>query len=657
MKQISFILFLFILTACVEGDKVIIDQGQVLNSDNTVDSIEFNSESDNNQSSFQTIKNENKSSEIIKKYVGLCEEGEFNFIPNGDFEKPLINKNWKILNKDDDQTLAWEVNWNSKKPCGKNQVSPRLEIQKNGNNQILELDSDCQGNNQFNMTYPVKKEKTKIKINQKISNLPYGSIMKLKFDVKKRNSLVTEDLLVKIGKYKNIFKNEDLSFNWQTKELIFELNDKKLDENDDLNLIFSAKGGKSDSFGLQMDNIKLLILNNCFLEKKKVCTEAHSVVDYNPQGSFTQTRQNPAFSFGEPDGEPYSGDVKFVSLGYGGSITYKFRPRVKNINGYDLRVFETSGGNKNFNQYPEKAKVYASNNGTDWTFLNDIKNDNGNPNFGMIELGTIKSAKYIKIVDDTDQSLIKNGDGFDIDAIQCLNEDHTEERRKLFYADKTNFYVYNLKNLKNKLRLKERFSFNEGASHIALSLNKKYLTYVEEKSKDLFIYDLKLNLNKYILNTGLPKVTQVSYSGSGKLYLADMNLDKVFLVDIENKNLLDLGKVYLNNKAINLSGGDLSFSKDYMYILSQDNGGRLYKVIKNNNRLEVDEIVLDNLGKVSGLAVFDDNHFLMSLLNENYMLEYKDGNLKEKQLKGDLLNQGGGADLAINPLESMNSNF
>ena len=68
--------------------------------------------------------------------------------------------------------------------------------------------------------------------------------------------------------------------------------------------------------------------------------------------------------------------------------------------------------------YPEKAKFYASQNGTDWAYLGEGYQDE------ELDLGALPWARYLKIVDTTDPSLFNNNpsdgmitDGYDVDGV------------------------------------------------------------------------------------------------------------------------------------------------------------------------------------------------------------------------------------------------
>lgn len=637
------ILFLSLtLISCEESDFLVRNKNSKssneLNSTLDIESSHFN-----HPSNSQAIVDQD-SSVKLKGFVGSCQESDLNLLDNGDFESTSSNKSWYLVNNQDQSSLVWDVSWNNKKPCGENVVDPRLEIQKKGSNQYVEMDSDCQGNGQFSLSYPVRKEKTKITISQPV-NLIFGQVYKIKFDVKKRKESVKENLVVHFGNRRRKFHNKDLSTNWETKEFLFKADKRVVDLYGDSLIKFRVQGGKSDSFGLFLDNIKLVLVEDCFYKRTNFCTSPYSVVSYSPQGNISADRTDPAESLGPADGEPFvSSDINFTSLGFGGEIVYRFKPAIQNIDGYDLRVFEVTGGNKSFDQYQEKAAVYGSNNGKKWHYLGEVKNDNNAPELGMVELGKMKHAKYIKLVD---QSSVVNGrDGFDVDALLCLCQVHRSHNRKVYYVDKKDGALYRVFANK-KVRLKDIYNYSyQNDIHIALDSNNKYLYMVDNTINKLFLYDLHKKELYPVADLTLPKAVQMAVSATGKLYLGDMNTDKVYIFDFTSKTMIDLGHVMLNGKKVDLSGGDIAFDSNFMYMATQSKGGKLYKIELENGVLKVIEEMASGLGKVSGLALLDDDKFLMSVLNKDFMLEWHDGVLTQKSLKGDLTIQGSGADLA-----------
>ena len=123
-------------------------------------------------------------------------------------------------------------------------------------------------------------------------------------------------------------------------------------------------------------------------------------------------RSDPTQALGEAERTDI---INFVSLGFGGEIILEFNEPIFNGSGDDIEVVETSYGNPGESAYPETAEVYASQNGTDWTFLATIILDE------MVDLGPLPWAKYIKIVDISDPADFSgSADGFDVDGVRGL---------------------------------------------------------------------------------------------------------------------------------------------------------------------------------------------------------------------------------------------
>lgn len=58
--------------------------------------------------------------------------------------------------------------------------------------------------------------------------------------------------------------------------------------------------------------------------------------------------------------------------------------------------------------------------GQSWTYLGRVKNDNGDSTLGEVDLGALNEALYVKIVDKS--PVVSNRDGFDVDAVTCINQ-------------------------------------------------------------------------------------------------------------------------------------------------------------------------------------------------------------------------------------------
>lgn len=641
-------IMLALLVSCNEREDRIVKKN-----DNNETNIYIN----NNNSNQNCNVNGNNISCIVEEDVGFeeyCAEVGDNYLRNGNFSEPQINTSWLLLNNVDFPEFEWSVAWQSNKPCGNHIVPPRAEVQSDSiGNQWIELDSDCQGNNQNIVNYSGV-EKTKTSLYQKLK-LSYSLTYKVSFDLKKRNDNVKENLKLKVGGYIFKVKNEDLTTDWKTFEFFFVNDGKAVDESGDTVITFSTVGGKSDSFGLLLRNTSLKQTINCDEEKVlKVCTSPNSVVEYSPVGNIDPSRKDTNKSLGEPDAEPNTSVVNFTTLGFGGAIIYEFQPRIRNIkNQKDLRIYETTGGNKNYSQYPEKADVYGSNNLKNWVFLGTVKNENSDPSLGEVDLGTMKSARYIKIVDTSNKAQIPSGDGFDVDALECMNQNGWEVPNKLFYVDTKKHKLYKV-NVGKKILLKELADFpNDKGYHIGVAQNEKDVYFVGSSLPNpLYAYDLKHKEYTKLFDLGIGNLTEVAFSPTNKLYVGNQNNNNIYLVNLETQISTSLGVIKVDNKTLDLSGGDIAFDGNLLYVATQSSGGRLVKVSLNNDVL-VGEVISSNLGKVSGLLI-NDGKFLISKLDSETMLEIDMNSLEieTKSLNGDLLKSGSGADLGSKSNES-----
>ena len=117
---------------------------------------------------------------------------------------------------------------------------------------------------------------------------------------------------------------------------------------------------------------------------------------------------------------PQNNDTEnFVALGFGGDITLKFGKAIRNGAGNDIRVYESTFGNLSCTAYPEKARVFASQDGCRFVYLGEICQD------GTVDLGALNWAQYVRIVDVSSKTAVYQSsgtpDGYDVDAVEALN--------------------------------------------------------------------------------------------------------------------------------------------------------------------------------------------------------------------------------------------
>lgn len=127
---------------------------------------------------------------------------------------------------------------------------------------------------------------------------------------------------------------------------------------------------------------------------------ATSVVDADQNGDTVDAaRSFTSKALGEANNS-------FYSLGKGGYIIFSF----DNDFGTDGSVFEITYGTRS--SYVETANIFVSYRGSDFEFATSVDNQSTTGSF--FSLPTVGPYDQLKIVD---TSSIKNGDGFDIDAV------------------------------------------------------------------------------------------------------------------------------------------------------------------------------------------------------------------------------------------------
>ena len=108
-------------------------------------------------------------------------------------------------------------------------------------------------------------------------------------------------------------------------------------------------------------------------------------------------------------------------MGLGGELVLKFDNLILNKPGDDLEIIETSFGNPSCAQYPEKATISVSQDGSTWDELGDICQD------ATLDLDDgdldFEWAKFVKIQDITDPDDFGSGnvDGYDVDGVRAIN--------------------------------------------------------------------------------------------------------------------------------------------------------------------------------------------------------------------------------------------
>lgn len=152
---------------------------------------------------------------------------------------------------------------------------------------------------------------------------------------------------------------------------------------------------------------------------------ADSIVSFNQGtkkngGPVPPERSDPTKALGPAENND---TYNFVSLGLGlaGEIVLKFDNYILNGEGDDLEIIETSFGSPSCAAYPERARVFVSQDGDNWDQLGEVCVDgsldfsNGSQNLPW--------AKYVKLEDITNPNDFGSGDvdGYDLDGVRAIH--------------------------------------------------------------------------------------------------------------------------------------------------------------------------------------------------------------------------------------------
>lgn len=180
--------------------------------------------------------------------------------------------------------------------------------------------------------------------------------------------------------------------------------------------------GNFDPFGTcdgyDIDAIEGYVADTNAIPTQLIPNSAQRVINFQ-QGlrkngtAVTLSRSNPINSLGLPQGTDI---VNFVSLGFGGQLTLKFDFVVFNNEGFDFQITETTYGNPECSQYPEKAVIEISLDGINWNSLGIVCLD------AVIDMNPIPYFQYIRITDKSPKTMFSGtADGYDVDGVFLLS--------------------------------------------------------------------------------------------------------------------------------------------------------------------------------------------------------------------------------------------
>jgi hypothetical protein len=129
------------------------------------------------------------------------------------------------------------------------------------------------------------------------------------------------------------------------------------------------------------------------------------------RSDFSKTYGAPEATDGAADG--------FYALGFGGEIILEMATPICNVAGDDFTIYETTFGNPPCNEYPEKARVWVSQDLCNWVELTNEANPVcQNASF---DLGCLPWVRYVKVKDVSNPADFAGfnfiSDGYDIDGI------------------------------------------------------------------------------------------------------------------------------------------------------------------------------------------------------------------------------------------------
>jgi hypothetical protein len=553
-------------------------------------------------------------------------------VENGDFESDdVTNSNqWQLLSN----LTGWKIHWATLGCC---RANPLAELQSfpseqlEGSTQYIELDSHYQSTNHCS-------SKTNIGIYQYI-DAKVGETLKLEFNYKPRSLAYGKmELFVMFGDdYFTLGNFTNTAWKKFSKEY-------KVTSKDVINgkmLLWIKDSGLPNTYGMFVDNVSVKA-TNC-TPAPKLCTSAASVVAYSPLGLINGARKNSSKSLGLPDGEPVNeSNIKFASLGFGGSMILKLDNPVKNVFGPDLRIWESTAGNQTYSQYQEAADVYVSANGVNWVYAGRVQNDNNDEAAGMVDIGLLDEALYVKIVDKS--QVVSGRDGFDVDAVTCLNQVN-EFQEDFYYVDNATKKIYQGALDGESVFLKEFMPSPFSMAHISQSYFDTLIVVEAAGEKRIKGIDLETkaatDMGKFNFLGNLDQV----YANEGFVWANHEGTNKIYIQESDSNTTSLFSTVLHNGKPLLLKGGDLHQTLfGVLYVVTNQNGGSLYSLQPDllDESVMHATLVVNNLGTVTGLISLSTGEMLVSLLDSSSMkvVDIFSRTVRSVSLKGDLKKQG-----------------
>lgn len=394
-------------------------------------------------------------------------------------------------------------------------------------------------------------------------------------------------------------------------------------------------GNSQISDGYDVDAVECL--HGAFLIPNPNACYADSVVSFNQRkqndgSTISEARSNPLKALGAPQDNDTE---NFVSLGFGGDITLRFASPIKNGDGADVRVIETTFGSmsNNCNRYPETIRVFASQDNCNWVWLGDDCQD------ADFDLGSLAWAQYIKLVDISNVNAPYQGtpiaDAYDVDAVMCLNGFEENPVPAVITEGASEVISYNQGPRKNGTPITAARTVAENALGVPqgndvvnfvslgfggqLILKFPYVIFDNPLTPDLQVVETTfggLNCTQY------PETADIegSLDGASWTYLGTICLDDV--VDITSAGVIQYIRITDRTPATSFNGSADGYDVDGVVVINQECGGATPARIGDNTNTPDEVISMElfpNPAKETATVVLttgsDDSNIMITVNN------------------------------------------
>ncbi len=280
---------------------------------------------------------------------------------------------------------------------------------------------------------------------------------------------------------------------------------------------------------------------------------ANELVSFNQKkqsngSSVSAVRSNPLSALGAPENNDTQ---NFVSLGFGGDITLKFESPIKNGEGNDVRVIESSYGNISCARYPETIRAFASQDGCHFIWIGDGCQDTD------FDLGSLAWAQYIKLVDVSPIGATYQGtpiaDAYDVDGIICLNGSESNPVPSELVADVATQVISYIPGLrKNGTAVTAARAIPTNALGLPQGTNNVNFVSLGFGGSlvvkfDFVIFDNAATNDINLVETTFGNLSCASYS---EKVMVEGSLDGINWITITNEDICQDGEIDINNAGV-----------------------------------------------------------------------------------------------------------